>query len=185
MSKLGLRVLVVEKTRYFGGTTAYSGGGAWIPANKYQPALGIKDSVEYATAYLQGVMAELYEPETKRIQAFLKSGPEMIEWMEANTQVKFKAMPLPDYHLNVKGATVGRAVYTEEFNGRLLGNRIKDIRYPLQGYSAFGTMQADFSQWEILTNPFKSVRNLMVTTNKLIYFGLDLIRFGKGASMAN
>ena len=30
---LGLSVLVIEKTGYFGGSTARSGGGIWAPGN--------------------------------------------------------------------------------------------------------------------------------------------------------
>ena len=185
MAKHGLKMLVVEKTGYFGGTTAYSGSGAWIPANKHQPVLGIEDSVSNGETYLRNVMGSLYDEETTRMKAFLQSGPEMIEWMEANTSVKFKPMPLPDYHINKAGASVGRAVYTEEFNGRLLGRRVKQVRYPLQGYSAFGTMQADFSDWTTLTNPVKNIRNLAYTTSKVVNYGWDLLRYGKGAAMAN
>ncbi|HHT04554.1 MAG TPA: FAD-binding protein, partial [Bacteroidales bacterium] len=36
----GLRVLVVEKTDKYGGTSALSGGGIWIPCNHYFKAKG-------------------------------------------------------------------------------------------------------------------------------------------------
>jgi succinate dehydrogenase/fumarate reductase flavoprotein subunit len=185
LAKKGLKTLVVEKTRYFGGTTAYSGGGAWIPANKHQSSLGVEDSTEQAETYLRAVMGDLYKLEEKRIKAFLKSGPEMMEWVEANTSMKFKPMALPDYHLSKEGSAVGRAPYTEEFDGRLLGRRVKDIRYPLQGYSAFGSMQADFSQWNTFTKPFASFNNFGFVTRKLLNYGLDLMRYGKGTAMAN
>jgi heterodisulfide reductase subunit A-like polyferredoxin len=55
--KHGLKVLVVEKTKYFGGTTAFSSGGIWIPNNHKHPELGINDdSFEKATTYIKDVL---------------------------------------------------------------------------------------------------------------------------------
>jgi glycine/D-amino acid oxidase-like deaminating enzyme len=39
----GLRVLVIEKTEFVGGTTAWSGGMVWIPANSKMKQAGIED----------------------------------------------------------------------------------------------------------------------------------------------
>ncbi|KAF2494946.1 fumarate reductase/succinate dehydrogenase flavo protein [Lophium mytilinum] len=182
-AKRGLKVLVVEKTSYFGGTTAYSGGGAWIPNNKFQPGLGVKDSKTQADTYLHKVLGGLYDPET--VAAFLESGPKMIEWMEENTTMKFKAVPLPDYNITKDGASVGRTVLTAEFDGRKLGGRVKEVRYPIQGYSAFGTMQADPAELVVFSNPFGSFGNLAHMVRRVLRFGADLVRYGKGAEMAN
>lgn len=97
LAKHGLKVLVLEKTKYLGGTTAYSGGGAWIPNNSKQPSIGINDdSSEKADGYLRGVLGDLYHH--KAIKAFLQSGPAMVDWMERNTSMRFKPVPLPDYY---------------------------------------------------------------------------------------
>jgi succinate dehydrogenase/fumarate reductase flavoprotein subunit len=183
IAKHGLKVLVVEKTAYFGGTTAYSGGGAWIPNNKHQPALGVQDSVEKAELYLHKVLGNLYDP--IRIAAFLKTGPEMVNWMEKNTTVKFKPVPLPDYHITKEGASIGRTILTEEFNSRQLGTKVKKIRYPIQGYSAFGSMQADAGDLGKLSSPFSSFGNFMFSVSKVFRYALDLAIYGKGASLAN
>ncbi|KAL5354741.1 hypothetical protein ACLOAV_000830 [Pseudogymnoascus australis] len=182
-AKHGLKVLVVEKTKYFGGTTAYSGGGAWIPNNPHQPAIGVQDSTEQADKYLRNVLGDLYDP--KIIRTFLKSAPEMVRWMEDNTTMKFKPVPLPDYHITKEGATVGRTILTEEFDGRKLGRRIKEIRYPLQGYSAFGTMQADAGDLGTLSSPFSSIKNFTFSAKTIIRYATDLLAYGKGTYMAN
>ncbi len=52
-SHAGLDVLMVEKEKLFGGTTAYSAGVIWIPGNRHGRALGIADSKEDALTYLQ------------------------------------------------------------------------------------------------------------------------------------
>lgn len=51
----GSEVLVLEKAPVFGGHTAVSGGGAWIPNNKMMAAAGLSDSREEALTYLRRV----------------------------------------------------------------------------------------------------------------------------------
>src|SRR5580704_15733928 len=54
----GLRTVVLEKTEYYGGSTARSGGGVWIPGNSRLRKAGISDSPEQASAYLAQVAGE-------------------------------------------------------------------------------------------------------------------------------
>jgi succinate dehydrogenase/fumarate reductase flavoprotein subunit len=115
--KHGLKVLVVEKSKYFGGTTAFSGGGAWMPNNQHQPEIGVTDdSNEKADLYLHKVLGHLYNP--KLIDTFLKTAPEMVKGMEKNSTVKFKPVPLPDYHVEKEGASIDRTILTEPFDGK-------------------------------------------------------------------
>jgi len=183
-AKHGLKVLVAEKSSYFGGTTAFSLGGAWIPVNKYQKALGIEDNVQKADGYIQLVLGGLYNE--KKIKAFLTSAPEMVEWMEANSAMQFAPMPIPDYHVAKEGASVGRTVSVEAFDGRLLGRQtLRDVRYTLQGFHAFGSMQA--TPWDIpvLTNPFGSWSNFRTATSKVARYMVDVLRYGKGSELCN
>src|SRR5262249_6360642 len=48
----GLRVVVIEKTDRFGGSTARSGGGLWLPGNEVLRKAGVRDTPEQARAYL-------------------------------------------------------------------------------------------------------------------------------------
>ena len=155
----------------------------WIPNNKYQHTLGIKDSREQADGYLKRIVGDMYEP--IKVSAFLDSAPEMIDYMEKNSEVKFKPVPLPDYHATVEGASVSRTLLTREFNGRKLGKRIKDVRYPIQGYSAFGTMQIDQVDMAKVTGTFRSVSNFVFSTRRVLRYIFDLMRYGKGTHMAN
>ncbi|KAI9836038.1 MAG: hypothetical protein M1819_001649 [Sarea resinae] len=179
----GLKVLVLEKTKYYGGTTAYSGGGAWIPNNKHQPAIGVEDSREQAETYLHHILGDLYN--AKKVESFLDSAPKMVDWLEKNSSVKFKPVPLPDYHIGTEGSNVGRTILTQEFDGRELGRLVKDLRYPLQGYSAFGSMQADPAELGMLTNPFGNLKNFSHGTARITRYLVDLVRYGKGTELAN
>ena len=51
----GLSAVVIEKTEYFGGSTARSGGGVWIPGNAVLKRPGVEDSPELASVYLAHV----------------------------------------------------------------------------------------------------------------------------------
>jgi len=59
----GSQVLVVEKADYYGGTSASSGGGLWIPNNHLMHAAGIDDSEEEAITYLSALTAGDVAPE--------------------------------------------------------------------------------------------------------------------------
>jgi hypothetical protein len=45
-------VLVIEKTDFVGGTTAWSGGTVWIPANRHMRSAHIADTLLDAKEYL-------------------------------------------------------------------------------------------------------------------------------------
>lgn len=137
----GLDVLVVEKTGYVGGTTAYSAGTCWIPGNRYQLAAGIRDDVERASAYLDAVVGDETPREMRR--AYLENGPLMLEAMH-RLGVRFLASPaVVDYHSELPdtGAT-GRALEPEPFDGRLLGRqRFRQVRPPVPEFALFrGTL---------------------------------------------
>lgn len=183
-AKHGLRTLVLEKSNFFGGTTAFSGGGAWIPNNVHQETINVVDSRESAEKYLRNVLGDLYDHDM--IASFLQNAPLMLQWMQANTSVKFKPVALPDYHVGKEGASIGRTILTQEFDGRQLGRqRLRSIRYTLQGYHAFGSMQADPAELPVLSNPFKGMPNLTASIRKITRFGLDMLLYGKGSEMAN
>ena len=56
--EMGIRdVLVIEKDSKYGGTSCLSGGGVWVPCNRYAKEAGAKDSGCRATTnYIQSRM---------------------------------------------------------------------------------------------------------------------------------
>jgi succinate dehydrogenase/fumarate reductase flavoprotein subunit len=54
----GLQVLLIEKTGFVGGTTAWSGGMVWIPVNAKMRDAGLSDSRADAEAYLATTVPE-------------------------------------------------------------------------------------------------------------------------------
>ena len=51
----GAKTLVIEKSDQYGGTSATSGGGVWIPNNRYAKAENVDDSDQDARDYINSV----------------------------------------------------------------------------------------------------------------------------------
>jgi 3-oxosteroid 1-dehydrogenase len=124
----GVDSLVLEKTRHFGGSTAISGGGMWIPNNHLMEQAGIPDSFENACRYLQNTVGDR-TPREKQ-EAFVAHAREMLKYMAGRANLKFGIMDgYPDYYPERPGGVVtGRSVYTPLFVGRKLGREFASLR---------------------------------------------------------
>jgi 3-oxosteroid 1-dehydrogenase len=90
-------VLVIEKTAKFGGTSSYSGGGIWIPANHYAKECGAQDSLEEAKAYLDSTVPDELA-NRPLIDLYLKTAPEMLKFLHDRTRVRYESLEhYPDY----------------------------------------------------------------------------------------
>src|SRR5215472_6386493 len=74
----GLSVVVIEKTGRFGGSTARSGGGVWVPGNEVLRRAGVADTPEQARTYLAHVANGCVT--AARQQAVLDQGPAMLSF---------------------------------------------------------------------------------------------------------
>lgn len=93
----GLSVVVVEKSRWVGGSTARSGGAFWIPANPVLTDEGSGDTYERGAAYLEAVVAGSAPAE--RWRSFLDHGTATIEMLRRTTPMRFFwARGYADYH---------------------------------------------------------------------------------------
>jgi 3-oxosteroid 1-dehydrogenase len=78
----GLKTLVVEKAPLWGGSTALSGGGIWIPLNPLMQKPGEADTPEAAATYFDAVVAEAGPAASQaRRRAYLEAGPQMIAFV--------------------------------------------------------------------------------------------------------
>ncbi len=127
-AQLGGDVLLVEKEPLYGGTTAKSGGVAWIPGNHRQREMGIEDSTEEGFQYLRGLIGDsVAEP---RLRAFAERGPEMLQFMMEHSHVEYTPLPeYMDYYENTPGyKSGGRSMDPGAFSLRRLGPAAADIR---------------------------------------------------------
>ena len=93
--EMGTRdVLVVEKSDLYGGTSSISGGGVWIPCNRYARQAGAEDSLENARTYLRQLITEEEVPDYQ-LDAFLENGPKMVDFLHERTRVRYVTLTTP------------------------------------------------------------------------------------------
>tara|TARA_R110002020_G_scaffold113518_52_gene261287 strand:+ start:1452 stop:3149 length:1698 start_codon:yes stop_codon:yes gene_type:complete len=136
----GLSVAIFEKDTHFGGSTAVSGGAIWIPDNPKMRDAGMEDSREDALRYIAGETGNLLNVDL--VKAFLEAGPEMVSFMEANTDLQFEHRAYsPDYHSDQPGAAMGgRVLDALTFDGNELGPEFKRLKRPIPEFTVFGGM---------------------------------------------
>jgi 3-oxosteroid 1-dehydrogenase len=121
-------VLVVEKEPLFGGTTAKSGGVAWIPGNHRQAEAGVDDSIEEGYRYLKGLIGDTVQD--ARVRAYAEHAPAMLRFMMQHSHVDYTALPsYMDYYEEVEGwKEGGRSMDPGSISLRALGEEGEHIR---------------------------------------------------------
>jgi 3-oxosteroid 1-dehydrogenase len=130
ISQRGLRVLVVEKSEYLGGTSAMSGAGTWVPANHVAAAAGIEDSVSEALTYLRATAPEGWEgSEDDLWQAYADASPRMLQFVVQTTPLRFKLVAEPDpFSEKAGGKSFGRMLTPKPLSRSLLGSLKTKLR---------------------------------------------------------
>jgi len=131
LRQAGKRVLIVEKSALFGGTTATSGGVMWIPNNRFMKEAGVPDSREQALAYLDAAIGERPDmpgASRARREAFVDAAPKMIDFL-VEQGIRLRRVPHYPDHYSVPGASeAGRAVVSELFDIKQLGSWADKLR---------------------------------------------------------
>src|SRR5690349_6788467 len=125
----GLSVVVLEKAAVYGGSTARSGGGLWMPGNEVLERAGIKGDAETYLAYVAGPDAT-----PARQNAFLSAAPGVLAFVSAHTPLEFAWVPgYPDYYPEAPGGlAAGRSVEPKPLDARLLGPDLATLAAPYQ-----------------------------------------------------
>ena len=76
-------VLIVEKDQLWGGTSATSGGGIWIPGSDQARASGFEDNLDDAFTYVRGLSKDNVPDEN--IRAYVNNAAPMLRWVTENT----------------------------------------------------------------------------------------------------
>lgn len=97
----GSRVTLLEKADRVGGTTALSGGVAWLPANDL---IGSSDAVA-ALTYLRHL--DVGDTSRDLIDAFVSDSARVARVIENATPITWQAINFPDYHAEFLGGTTG------------------------------------------------------------------------------
>jgi 3-oxosteroid 1-dehydrogenase len=160
----GLSTVVVEKAAHYGGSTARSGGGVWIPNNEILKRDGVKDTPEAAAEYLHGIVGDVVERE--RIDTYLKRAPEMLSFVLTHSPLKMCWVPnYSDYYPEAPGGRAGgRSIEPKPFNARKLGEDMPGLEPPYGKVPLnVVVMQQDYVRLNLLKRHRKGVlRSLKV-----------------------
>lgn len=141
----GLRALVVEKGPHFGGSTARSGGGVWIPGNNVLERDGVADIPEQAATYLADIVGPDVSPQLQA--AFLRHGPDMLTLVQAITPLEFRwVRGYSDYYPEAPGGKPrGRSIEAAPLLASVLGSDRDQLNPPYLGAKGgLAITQADY-----------------------------------------
>lgn len=179
----GLSVVILEKTDRVGGSTAVSGGAVWIPGNSLMASVGHSDSREAVMHYLEAALGNRLD--RAMIETFLDRGPETIDFLAKNTEVRFAPRPhSPDYQSDVPGASMGgRTIDPVLFDGRTLKENFERLRQPLHTFMVLGGMMVGKKDIDTLLGAFRSPRKFAGSAALVLRYVSDRLRYSRGTRL--
>lgn len=122
--KRGLETILLEKSAYFGGSTARSGGGVWMPGNYALKAAGQADDLALSKQYLDSIVGDDV-PKTRR-DTYIDRGAEVLDFIRETTPLRFTWVPdYADYHPEQPGGRpAGRSCEPIPLDARFLGDEL-------------------------------------------------------------
>jgi glycine/D-amino acid oxidase-like deaminating enzyme len=179
----GAKVLLVERTEYVGGTTAWSAGTSWIPGTELGAQVNPGDTLAEAARYLDRAVGERTAAALR--QAFLDHGAEAVRRIQAHSEVRYRACPRhPDYLSELEGSTVnGRALEPLPFDGRRLGRLFGLLRPPIPEFTVLGGMMVDRTDINHLLGMTKSLASLRHSLGIIARHALDRLRHPRGTRL--
>lgn len=179
----GLNPVIIEKSEYFGGSTAVSGGAIWVPGNPIAAAAGMTDSREAARRYIQGEAGNLFNPEL--VDAFLDKGPEAIGFFHEKTALKMTHRVFsPDYHSDAEGAAEGgRSVDALDYDGKKLGKNLYRMRPPYADFTILGGMPLGRPDIYHFLRMARSPKSAAYATKIIAKYALDRLTWGRNTRL--
>ncbi|WP_435741333.1 3-oxosteroid 1-dehydrogenase [Nocardioides sp. SYSU DS0663] len=120
----GLDTVLLEKSEWFGGSTARSGGGVWIPGNYALREAGEADDPELSKTYLDSIVGDVV-PKVRR-DTYIDRGPEVLDFLRDHTPLRFTWVPeYADYHPEAPGGRPrGRSCEPVPLDARCIGDEL-------------------------------------------------------------
>jgi succinate dehydrogenase/fumarate reductase flavoprotein subunit len=182
-AKAGLDVLVVEKTEFFGGATALSGGGLWIPSNSLAKQAGLQDSQAEGASYIRNLVGDIVREDV--VDAFVSNGHKMIDYLISETDVAFALHHNePDYYQQHEGAKLdGRLLSPVCFDGRPMGDMLLKIRPPLKEFNAPMGFMLSFEDIPHMMAIGKSLASTVHVLKMVARYAMDRLRYPRGTHL--
>ncbi|MQA34088.1 FAD-binding protein [Modestobacter roseus] len=125
----GLSAVLLESTDKWGGSTAMSGGGMWLPDNPLMARDGVGDSREEALTYLAATVGEEGAAASwARQEAFVDGVADFVTTAERHGMRFARATDYPDYYPERPGGKVGRSMEVEPLDSKAIGDWWRTLR---------------------------------------------------------
>ncbi|GAA3146883.1 FAD-binding protein [Planomonospora alba] len=128
----GLRTLLLEKSEYFGGMTAYSGACLWLPGNPITAEATAEDTPEGALEYLRAVVGDS-APEAMQ-RAYVTGSRRLVEFLLQNPAIRFDYGAFPDYYDVPGRVRGGRGIFPRPIAGAELGELLERLQPPMAAH---------------------------------------------------
>ena len=126
---LGLSTIVLKKSGFIGGTSAYSGGGMWLPGNAVLARNGVAEDKGSGYRYLRSVVgADMTE---STATAFTQAAPDLVDLLESALGVQLGWHRFPEYFDSEDRIEGGRTIFPEPLDAESFGRLVEYIRPPL------------------------------------------------------
>ncbi|WP_304598374.1 3-oxosteroid 1-dehydrogenase [Nocardia sp. MDA0666] len=158
----GLRAVLIEKAAHYGGSTARSGGGVWIPGNKALKASGRPDDREEARRYLHSIIGDVVPKE--KIDTYIDRGAEAFDFVLDHSPLQMTWVPgYSDYHPEAPGGLgSGRSCEPKPFNLKVLGAEAANLEPPYaKAPLNVVVMQTDFVRLNLIKRHPKGMMRAM------------------------
>ena len=168
----GANTLLIEKSDRYGGSSAMSGGGLWIPNNHLMADVGVEDNVEDAWTYLRETTRG--EVSEDRLRAYLEKAPEMARYLSEHTRAEFVSLPeYADYYQRVPGSRPGgRCLEPKNFDASLLGGEFLNMRE--QNYQMLIMKRIFMTVFEARTMLCRTPGWIRITMRLMARYWLDI-----------
>lgn len=180
----GLDVIVAEKATVFGGTTAVSGGWLWIPNTPHAKKAGQAEPINLPKQYLKNVLGDQYDEQ--KIHTYLTKAPEMVDFFEKSTDVKFNiGAAVPDF-FNIEGSRVGwRSIVAAPFDGRKLGKNLHLLKPAIPETTVWGMGIASGVDMKHFINTFNALSSFTYATKRVLRHFIDLLFRHRSTQIVN
>ena len=124
-ASLGASVIMLEKEATYGGTSARSGGGLWVPNNEDIASVGVTDSADDGFQYMRKVIPQ-EQVADDTIRNYIESAPQMLNFLSSATPVHYVPVPFyADYYPSYPGwKEGGRSMDPKPIDGSALGDML-------------------------------------------------------------
>lgn len=118
----GLSAVILESTDQWGGSSAMSGGGMWLPDNPLMRRDGAGDSRDEALTYLEATVGEEGAATSReRKEAFVDGVADVVTTAERHGIRFSRAKDYPDYYPELPGGKIGRAIEVRPVDRKRIG----------------------------------------------------------------